>query len=139
MLEPRRTSLSSSFFFFVCCCCGFSSQESHISDVIESVVAKKVEISDVFVDLFTTTTNHWTSMNISRPWQKHVEIFEDFARTLSSDKSFFLSSSPSVGPRKFCSFHLSFIHFSNFSLLSFFRKYFIASTSIRVQLKMFLP
>ena len=36
---------------------------------------------------------------------------------------YFLSSSPSVGPRKICSFHLSFIHFSIVSLLSFFANF----------------
>ena len=72
------------------CCCGFSSEERHISDVIDSLVAKTLEISDVFVDLFATTTNAWKSMKISRPWQKNVDIFEDFAPTPSSGQSFFI-------------------------------------------------
>ena len=60
----------------------------------------------------------WTSTRISSPWQKNVDIFEDFALTPSSGHSFFIS----------LQFLLHFFHFAQLfhsvHFFSFFHLFF---------------
>ena len=60
----------------------------------------------------------WTSTRISSPWQKNVDIFEDFALTPSSGHSFFISLQVLLHFFILLTFFILFIFF-RFSLVFF--------------------
>ena len=111
--KKRRPSKTESFVVV-----GFL-LKSDISDIFVVVCCRKIiEIVDVFV-VFYNNNKPSKSSRISRRWQNIMEMFENFARTPSSEQScfLFLDAFSVFSPLKRKFFHFFMFHVFFFSFL----------------------